>query len=451
MCFVHKAQHSTPIRGKNGLALRIVSAYRPSNKISKGNTTYSQHIRFFNRISRDGCPQQLFWDDLFAQLDAWKKAGELIVLAVDANQDIRNGALSAAMRHRGIGEVMVGRHGDDLPPTCSGSKPIDGIFASNEVRITKCGYLGFGEAVFSDHRALWVDIDSSILCDGRPQLAMHVSARRLTLANPKTKTKYLELWAQFAATHKLADRIAELRMEPSTRLTKAQQIEYEKIDQLRTEGEKFAERRCRKLRKGQIPFSPQLKLAAAKVDLYRLTIKWKKGGRVSSRKMERLSKNCKVNGYKALPLDELNTRFKSAREMYNITKSNAPEMRRQFLRDLADARAAEHDTKASSEIKSILVQEEIRSSFRRINHARGKQRAVGVSFITYTDQSGQKRETHHREKVELEIMRNNQKKITKNHATPPYGGTLLGHLGKLGGGKYVQQILDGEYVCPPQP
>ena len=135
--------------------------------------------------------------------------------------------------------------------------------------------------------------------------------------------------------------------------------------------------------------------------------------------------------------------------MYNIAKSNGPEMRQQFLRDLANARAAENNTKAASEIKSILAQEEIRSSFRRINFARGKRGSIGVSFITYIDEDGQRKETQQREKVELEIMKNNQRKITKNHATPPYGGTLLGHLGKLGGGKYVQQILEGEYACPP--
>ena len=133
-----------------------------------------------------------------------------------------------------------------------------------------------------------------------------------------------------------------------------------------------------------------------------------KGGRVISRKMERLSKNCRVNGYKSLP--ELNARLKPVRTMYNIAKSTAPEMRRQFLRDLANARAAENNTKASSEIKFILTQEEIRSSFRRIHFARGKKRGVGVSFITYTDEDGQKKETHQREKVELEIMKNNQKK-----------------------------------------
>lgn len=132
---------STPIRGKNGMSLRIVSAYRPSNKIAKRNTTYSQHIRYFNQISRDGCPQQLFWDDLFAQLDEWRKTDELIILAVDANQDIRSRTLTAAMRQRGMEEVMIARHGDDLPPTCSGSKPIDGIFASSEIRVSRCGYL----------------------------------------------------------------------------------------------------------------------------------------------------------------------------------------------------------------------------------------------------------------------------------------------------------------------
>ena len=99
-------------------------------------------------------------------------------------------------------------------------------------------------------------IDSTVLYEGRPKLTMHITARRLTLANPKTKKKFLELWGQFAAKHKITERIAALRMTPSTELSEDQQKEYEKIDQLRTEGKTFAEQRCRKLRKGQIPVLP---------------------------------------------------------------------------------------------------------------------------------------------------------------------------------------------------
>ena len=191
-----------------------------------------------------------------------------------------------------------------------------------------------------------------------------------------------------------------MRVSPSTKLNLSLQLEYEKMDKLRTEGKKFAEQGCRKMRKGQVPFSPQLKATSAKVDLYKLTIRWKKGGRVSSRKMERLSKSCKVNGHKTLPLDALETRLTSARRMYNITKRKAPEIRSQFLQELAEARAAKNNTKAASEIKSMRVQEEIRASFRRINYMRGKKNATGVSLISFTDSEGETRETQQREVVE---------------------------------------------------
>ena len=292
----------TSVKGKNGKIIRMVTAYRPSNKIAKRNTAYSQHIRHFNQISRAGCPQKLFWEDLFGAIDKWQTSGDSIILTVDANQDVRTPSLQKEMEKRGMSEVFLSAHGEKLPPTCSGSLPIDGIFATGDLRIMKCGYLGFGEGVFSDHRALWADIDTASLYDNNTPLMMNVKARRLTLKNPKVVDKYLALWGAFAIKHKLADRITAMRVTPSTKLNLALQLEYKKIDQLRTEGKKFAEQGCRKVRKGQVPFSPQLKVTSAKVDLYKLAIRWKKGGRVSSRKMERLSKSCKVTGHKTLPL-----------------------------------------------------------------------------------------------------------------------------------------------------
>ena len=80
-----------------------------------------------------------------------------------------------------MSEVFLTAHGEKLPPTCSGSLPIDGIFTSEDLRVMKCGYLGFGEGVFSDHRALWADIDTTCLYDNNTPLMMNVKARRLTL------------------------------------------------------------------------------------------------------------------------------------------------------------------------------------------------------------------------------------------------------------------------------
>ena len=107
--------------------------------------------------------------------------------------------------------------------------------------------------------------------------------------------------------------------------------------------------------------------------------------------------------------------------MYNITKRKAPEIRSQFLQELAEARAAKNNTKAASEIKSMRVQEEIRASFRRKNYMRRKKSATGVSLISFTDSEGKLREAQQREVVEIEIMKNNQRKITKTTRHPRMG------------------------------
>ena len=56
-------------------------------------------------------------------------------------------------------EVLLERHGRTAPATYNkGSAPIDGVFVTSTIQITKGGYLGNGEGV-GDHRCRWIDLE----------------------------------------------------------------------------------------------------------------------------------------------------------------------------------------------------------------------------------------------------------------------------------------------------
>ena len=154
----------------------------------------------------------------------------------DINQDVAGKKLNAEFEKREMVEIFHEKFGDNLPPTCSGSKTIDGIFISKDLRVKKCGYLGYGDALFSDHRALWADLEVAQVFGLRPPLVMHISARRLTLTQPKVLKRYLNLWKQFVATHKLVEKAKSLQSSCSGSLSKSHEISYERLDRLRTEG-----------------------------------------------------------------------------------------------------------------------------------------------------------------------------------------------------------------------
>ena len=78
------------IEGKGQHTIRYVSAYNPCK--SKGNNTvYTQHQEHFRNLKTDREPNKAFQEDLQEALQSWNKAGDKVVLYMDANQDVRRG------------------------------------------------------------------------------------------------------------------------------------------------------------------------------------------------------------------------------------------------------------------------------------------------------------------------------------------------------------------------
>jgi hypothetical protein len=87
-----------PLPGENGIALHVVSAYRP-NVQGKGGTytVYAQHLCYLLSSSdKDdiGDPRLIFLINLEKQLNDWIQAGDQIVVCIDANDGLRSGPVN---------------------------------------------------------------------------------------------------------------------------------------------------------------------------------------------------------------------------------------------------------------------------------------------------------------------------------------------------------------------
>ena len=158
--FMQKGSDSTGLgrwswqrfRGRNGMALRIVSAYCP--QASGGiNSVPGQHQLYLNKHDDDRTPRAAFWDDLCTAIETWSVMGDQIVLTGDWNEDVRSDTMIKRMVALGLREVLMEKHGgNDAPATGDrGSKPIDGVFVSLSLDIEQGGYLAFGMGCPSNH------------------------------------------------------------------------------------------------------------------------------------------------------------------------------------------------------------------------------------------------------------------------------------------------------------
>ena len=84
-------------------------------------------------------------------------------------------------------------------------------------------------------------------------------------------------------------RALDLYNQFADKLTPTQQAEYDDLDRIRSKCMEKAEKKCRKLHMGAVPWSPSIQYSRHLVQYLKLTLRWKKGRKVSARLLIRLS------------------------------------------------------------------------------------------------------------------------------------------------------------------
>ncbi len=82
-------------RGTNNTVTRVICGYSPcANKKKDSGTVYQQHCQhLINKLGDDTCPRSQFREDLLHQMRQWRRAGECLILCLDANKNIYLGEL----------------------------------------------------------------------------------------------------------------------------------------------------------------------------------------------------------------------------------------------------------------------------------------------------------------------------------------------------------------------
>ena len=186
---------SVRFKGKQGYSLTVISAYRPCHSANTPGTVWSQHIRYFaDGIPADGIrpdPHEKFDTNLLTAVDAALEEGNEIIPGIDHNEDARTSYLSGQLGRRGLRNPTLTLHGaNNCPATQARNhdrKPIDALWVSVGVEVCRSGFCAFDDpcAVESDHRLLWVEVDTpSILGKASPP-PQRIRADRLKFKDPR--------------------------------------------------------------------------------------------------------------------------------------------------------------------------------------------------------------------------------------------------------------------------
>jgi hypothetical protein len=206
-------------------------------------SVWNQQRSYFDDKNDDRCPRVLFNLHLADAIRAWLAAGDQLVVALDANEDVRSGTVYQLLLDLGLAEAIIDQHGLDGPSTFAhGSCPIDGLFVSSTLLGLRCGYTGY----WHGYRCLWMDIPQAIAFGHDMPPIVRAAAQRLKVEDPRVTFRYTTELKAHLDKHGL-QALQELSTSP---LSAEAAAEWEYLDFMCTTGILTAERNCRKLRMG---------------------------------------------------------------------------------------------------------------------------------------------------------------------------------------------------------
>jgi hypothetical protein len=374
--------------------------------------------------------------DLIANLTKFLEEGDHIILLIDGNSNMKCSDLSNALSNINLKEAILDRHGYQGPATHkrnSTSSPIDGIWISPGLDISKGGYLEYDQVFPSDHRCVWMDISfTSAFGHNMPPLFKR-HPRRLHCKDPRLVQNYIKLYHQYAGPIELFKRVQDFEKQ-AQHMSRSEIIkEYEVLDFLRCEITANAERRCRKLRTGQVAFSPELNACWLKIKAWTLLISCAKRNKISSRLLKRtLKKACLPTEMRGLPLTVLEEKLKEEHKIYHQIKGEAKQLRMTALESLAEALAAQGNVEKEKTLKALREREQQRTLARKIKYLQGKIRTGSTTMVSITDADGNRQDITKKSAIEKAILDSNRLKFNQSSHRPFYQSPLKDEFGFKG-------------------
>ena len=440
----------TRYRGRHDVTLRIITAYRPCHIHNPGeHTAHSQQQRYLHSINDMRSPRQAMMEDLAAAIQLFREAGDQIVLMIDLNEDVTKQQVKDTFENMGLKEAITDKHTHSgyVPTYQRGSNPIDGIYVSPTLQISTGGYFPFG-AFPSDHRFLWVKIDFTSCFGYNMSPLISPAARRHKDDNPDCVRKFNAAYEEYIRKHNLHLTAFELQEElmqstPTPSIIRR----YNALRQERIKAILYADKKCRKLKMGEVPWSRTLQKAMDTIALWKAVISRKRGTRVSTRFISRLEKHADVENSLRGTLIQAQQYMKQAISRYYTLKKDADSLRESWLRDLAAIKAKEKGGNQEAIYQSLLLRERQRKAGRRLRRAMGKVQH-GLTQIEVTDGDGT-REVTDKIGIENACHIENNSKYSQTNNTPMMRGQLAAEIGFIGTSPACRDILAGTYNPPP--
>ncbi len=257
-------------KGENSLT-RVVCGYNPCyNSKPDSSTSYQQLQRYFITQRKDlTCPRIRFQEDLVAQLRKWREDGDKLIVCLDSNEHIYRKALGKALTDidgLAMKEVVGEFTGTPIGSTFfRGSKPIDGVWATSNITVNNAAIMPAGYGI-GDHQLFIIDLMAADIIGSAPPKVVRPASRWLNTKLPRVAATYSWLLEEKIIKHRLIERVGKAHSKSQS--TRSLERRLNRLNKELGTYMRFAEKHCRKIKSGRIPFSPEALLWIKRAQVY---------------------------------------------------------------------------------------------------------------------------------------------------------------------------------------
>ena len=442
-------------QGEEGKKTRVVAAYCPCVTPPKATkSSYQQHKRYLVNKEKDyeTCPRTRFREDLIKQLRLWREEGDRLIVCMDANENIYKKSIGRMLTDPGglaMKEVVGDFTGKKLGATFfRGVTPIDGFWATPDVIVTAACVMPVGYGA-GDHRMFVIDFLTSSLVGSSPPRIVRAEARRLNTNIPGVADRYYTKLEDQVMRHRMMDRIGQEYTSSNTKELAKQK--WDKLDEEMKRYMKGAEKKCRRIKSGRIPFSPEASKWIRRAQVYRSLLRFHAGKIRNRGNLKRAARRCGISRPLSLSLVEIRARLKVCKDKCNYFKKHGHRYRRKHLHTRLENARRRRNEEAEKRIIEIIAREKQRAHWRRLNYSMAKPKGRSVRVVSVEIPGGGVREVEGQAEVENVLWSNiHNQRFYLGEQAPICKGQMRNAFGYLATTIAARQVLAGTYTYPAE-
>ena len=452
-------------RGKGTTTICMISAYRPCKNKDGYGCVWNQHCRYFSeyRNLADPNPHAIFDEELLAEVRKRMNMGDIVVLGVDNNHDVRTSVLAKGLEELGLRDAVLSLHAPASPPATQSSNkrrvPIDAIWVSPSVEVTRAGYCPFDgvSTMTSDHRMLWVELDNSSILGKHLPSSRKIKASKVKSTDPRARNKYnrrvkrryaeAKVGFQCTALQELVKEFAEGNTTLKGHIVRVYELLHKTTSDIRRD----VEAHLRTLNAGEVPWSPRIQVFRDTIEYWLRVVKLRKNVNTSRKALKRLARRLHIYKGYHVGLEYAGLKLQEAYQNYYAARKNAPAWRDEHNQSLVDALVAEGKAGNSSaeQIRARMKREknaiELGKAARAIRQ-RDNKHAVLKAVVTNAE--GVDEELDSQDTMVQAMAESNRERQQKCLGTPSMEPLFVEDFGYLADTAAAIEVINGTYVAP---